>query len=267
MDHFTDERDQILLENDRYTFFVLRRIIEGDCTLLLSDHEKLILCFSCDPFPVWIWTADDVSKDEMAKAYELAQENGLLDGNHTFNLKYELAQYFIERAAEEGKKYAITINMFAYDCPKPQEPQKKADGHFHPCTMEDLKELVELTDLFHKEVGIDQQSLEQYRLNSIDEIRQGLLFMWKNEEGLSVACCSYRPAGDLASLGLVYTRKQYRRRHYAENLVYQVTRIAKEAGYLPMLYTDADYAASNACYEKVGYILKGKLCTIGKSKE
>lgn len=32
---------------------------------------------------------------------------------------------------------------------------------------------------------------------------------------------------------------------------------------MPMLYTDADYAASNACCEKIGYMLKGKLCTIG----
>jgi len=26
---------------------------------------------------------------------------------------------------------------------------------------------------------------------------------------------------------------------------------------------DADYVASNACYEKIGYVLRGKLCTIG----
>lgn len=28
-------------------------------------------------------------------------------------------------------------------------------------------------------------------------------------------------------------------------------------------YTFADYTASNTCYEKIGYVLKGKLCTIG----
>lgn len=43
----------------------------------------------------------------------------------------------------------------------------------------------------------------------------------------------------------------------------QVSKMAKDAGYMPMLYTDADYAASNACYEKIGYVLRGKLCTIG----
>ena len=67
----------------------------------------------------------------------------------------------------------------------------------------------------------------------------------------------------MASLNLVYTRPAFRRKHYAENLVYQVTKLAMDGGYVPMLYTDADYAASNACYEKIGYVLRGKLCTIG----
>ena len=34
--------------------------------------------------------------------------------------------------------------------------------------------------------------------------------------------------------------------------------MARNAGYMPMLYTDADYAASNVCYAKIGYVLKGK---------
>ena len=44
MDTFADERDFSLLEQDRYTFFVLRRIIGGSCCTLLSDHENLIIC-------------------------------------------------------------------------------------------------------------------------------------------------------------------------------------------------------------------------------
>ena len=67
----------------------------------------------------------------------------------------------------------------------------------------------------------------------------------------------------MASINLVFTRPEFRRKHYAQNLVYQVTRLAIDAGYVPMLYTDADYTASNACYEKIGYVLQGKLCTVG----
>ncbi|MGN0295128.1 MAG: hypothetical protein ACI4D3_14105 [Lachnospiraceae bacterium] len=46
MDSFVDERDFKILENDRYTFFMLRHIIGGKSQLLLTDHERLIICFT-----------------------------------------------------------------------------------------------------------------------------------------------------------------------------------------------------------------------------
>ena len=61
MDYFVNEKDYELLDGDRYTFFVLKRLLGGDNTLLLSDHERLIICFSNDPFPVWIWTPDGMT--------------------------------------------------------------------------------------------------------------------------------------------------------------------------------------------------------------
>ena len=265
MDNFADERDYKILENDKYTFFVLGRIMGGECDLLLTDHERLIICFSRNPFPVWIWTPDDVTKEEKEKAYELVRGNGLLTEGHTFNLKYDLADYFIRRASENALDLSVTTNMFAYDCPNPIGPHVQADGELHRCVAEDIDEVVEFLDLFHKETGIDQESLEAYRQRGEEGIRNGSLFFWRNEDGRNVSSCScnFRPNGDMASIGLVYTREEYRRRHYAENLVYQVTKMAKSAGYIPMLYTDADYIASNACYEKIGYVLKGKLCTLG----
>ena len=53
MDIYVDERDYRMLENDKYTFFVLGRIIGGENQLLLTDHKRLMICFSSDPFPVW----------------------------------------------------------------------------------------------------------------------------------------------------------------------------------------------------------------------
>lgn len=103
MDNFADERDYKLLENDKYTFFILRRIIDNPCELLLSDHEKLILCYSGNPYPVWIWTPDDSSAEEMDRAYSLAQENGLFDGKRNFIVKYQLAERFMETASHEGR--------------------------------------------------------------------------------------------------------------------------------------------------------------------
>ena len=199
----------------------------------------------------------------MERAYQSSKENSFMDGEHHFNIKYELAEYFIKRAAEDGLELKITTNLFAYDCPDPIAPTSVIDGELHQCTDEDSDVLVEFFDMFHTELNIDQESREQYRLYVEDGVKNGSLYTWKNGDGKIIASCNWHPVQEMASIGLVYTLKEHRRKHYAEHLVYQVTKIVQEAGYLPMLYTDADYVASNKCYEKLGYILRGKLCTIG----
>lgn len=190
-------------------------------------------------------------------------EHSLLNGKHRFNLKYDLAHYFIQRAAAEGKRLALSLNMYAYDCRVLVEPTVIADGSVHQCSGEDLEELVDFMERLNQETGIDQKDREDYRPEAETFINTGNMYFWKDEHGNSVACCKFAPNGNMASINLVYTRPAFRRKHYAENLVYQVTKFAMDAGYIPMLYTDADYIASNACYEKLGYVLRGKLCTIG----
>ena len=263
MDSFVDERDYELLSQDKYTFSVLSRIIGGECKILLSDHSKLIICFTGKPYPVWIWTSDGAPEEEMERAYMIAKENSVMDGEHRFNIKYDLAGYFMRRAKDDGLDLSIQMNLFAYDCPDPVAPASVTDGELHQCTEEDFDIMVDFFDMFHTELDIDQESRDQYRINVEEGIKAGMLYTWKNNEGRIVASCNWHPVQEMASIGLVYTLKEYRRKHYAEHLVYDVTKIVQDLGYLPMLYTDADYVASNKCYEKIGYILRGKLCTIG----
>ena len=111
MDSFANKNDYMLLDNDKYTFFVLKRLLGGENKLLLSDHKRLILCFSCEPYPVWIWNADEMAEEELERAYRICKEHNLLDGKHRFNLKYELAEYFIERAASDGIKPVQTVML------------------------------------------------------------------------------------------------------------------------------------------------------------
>ena len=263
MDNFVDERDFALIAQDKYTFSVLSRIIRGECEIRLTDHEKLIFCFTGQPYPVWIWTPDGAPEENLERAYQTAREISVMDGKHNFNIKYELAEYFIKRAKKDGINLNIKTILFAYDCPSPIAPATVVDGEIHQCVEEDIDTMVEFFDMFHTELNIDQESREQYRHYSENDIKSGTLYAWKNAEGKIVASCNWHPVQEMASIGLVYTLKEYRRKHYAEHLVYKVTKIAEAAGHLPMLYTDADYAASNKCYEKIGYILRGKLCTIG----
>ena len=262
MDAFVDERDFQLLEGDKYTFAVLRAIVGGKNMLLLSDHERLILCKAVDRFPAWIWTPDGASDEEMERAYALSASHGLLRSGQNVYMKYELADYWIRRAAADGLSLSISSNTCAYDCPSPVAPADKADGEMRLCVQSDLDELAELLDLFHIETRMDRKDADATRAEAASLISAGNTYFWQNSEGRTVACCSCRPEDGMASVSNVYTRQAYRRKHYAENLVYQVSAIAIEAGLEPALYADADYEASNACYQKIGYVLRGKLCTV-----
>ncbi len=260
MDNFVNEKDYKLLEKDKYTFFVLKRVMGGKCNLLLSNHEDIIICFTESPYPIWIWTKDNISNDKKDYIYNLIKEKGLLNNKYSFNIKYELYEYFINRAKEDNIDIKISINMFAYDCINPIKPKNDVPGSIHLCLEEDINEIVNILELFHTELGLDKK--DDYSKDAEEFIKQKNTYLFKNENGIFVASARYVPNGNLASISLVYTKKEYRRMHYAEKLVYEVTMIAKELGYTPMLYTDAFYIASNKCYEKIGYKLQGKLCSI-----
>ncbi|MCR4622519.1 MAG: GNAT family N-acetyltransferase [Clostridiales bacterium] len=262
MDAFFDERDKRLLEKDKYTFCVMKRVMDGDCALRLSDHEKLIVCYTGRPYPVWVWTKDGAENETMETAWRLLNEHGLMRPGQRFNLKYPLAEFFIGRAEKEGRRLSVSTNMFAYDCPEPKAPRVKAEGCLHKCAREDARELSDFIRMMAEELDSDKKTASEYLEDAEKFISQGNTYFWQDAEGSNVASCKFNPGGELASVALVFTRPEYRRRHYAENLVYQVTLKALEAGCLPMLYTDADYAASNACYTKIGYRLRGKLCTV-----
>ena len=262
MDSLIDERDYALLKQDPYTFGVLRRIIGGECELLLTDHQRIILCYTTAPFPVWIWTPDDLTEKEAEQVYQLIAENGFLSSGHQMNIKYSLADFLIRRAEQDGKTLRITMNMFAYDCPAAIPPAIPADGKVHRCTPEDTDTLTDFIGRFHEETGVDIRTREAYHADAEAFIQSGDVYFWLDADGTPAASCKLTPEGEYSTVNLVYTRPECRRKHYAAHLVYDVTKRALDAGSMPMLYTNADYIASNACYEKIGYILRGKLCTV-----
>ena len=262
MDSFVNEKDFGMLSRDHYTFEVLARILKGKCELVRSNHENLLLCHSESRYPVWIWTPDHAADEVKEKAWELACSLRPLSSGYRYNLKYELAEFFVQKAAGTGTGAGISMNMFVYDCPSPIPPDIVPDGGIYCCTAGDEEEAAAIIPYFYREIGEEEPSFEHCLESVKTDIADNGFFFWKNKNGKTVACCSRILNGRLAKISSVYTFPDERRKHYAQNLVYQVTRKLSEAGYMPMLYTDADYQASNACYEKIGYILRGKLCTV-----
>ena len=254
--------DAHLLKNDEYCFFVLSRILKGECRLTLTDNERIIVCHSCDPFPVWVWLPNDATEKEMEKVYCLVKENFSLDGKYRFNLKYDLAKYFINRGKNDGYEMKISTNMLVYNCESPTPPTNPARGELCLATLKDLDLVTSFMNEFHKDVGIDLQDINAYREKAKVLINEAHLYFWCDENGEKVAMTSYGITDDKGSVGNVFTRRDKRRMGYGASLVYAVTEIIKAQGKMPTLYTDADYEASNGCYEKIGYKRQGSLCTL-----
>ena len=107
MDPFVNEKDFELIAQDRYTFAVLRRILQGSCEWIRSDHDSLILCHSEMPYPVWGWTPDGCGEDTMETAWNLVHKERPLQEGYHYNMKYDLAEYFIRRGRDSGLNIRI----------------------------------------------------------------------------------------------------------------------------------------------------------------
>ncbi|MBR0463629.1 MAG: GNAT family N-acetyltransferase [Clostridia bacterium] len=248
--------DKSLLMAERYTFSVLRRILDAPCDKIITDDHDFILCRSEKPFPVWVWTRDGALEETLEAVYRITVEQWP-GSEYRYNMKYETASYFIARG------HSLELNMMTYDCPAPIAPEDRISGAPRLAVMEDLNVLTGYMTAFHDEIAQDRRSAEETRRSTAEKIGSGQLHIWEDAGRIVCVCGHHTAMADgLCSVGPVYTPPEARRRHYAQHLVYYVTRLIVDRGLMPVLYTDADYAPSNSCYKKIGYELKGTLCTI-----
>lgn len=250
-----------MLHEDTYTFSVLHRIIQGPCARTITDDERLLICHSAAPYPVWVWQPDDAAREELAGAWRVLRSEFPFEQGYRFNVKYQLAQYILEYTPE-GKNMAIKMGLFAYSCENPRPPKKQAKGEFCAVNMEDFDIANQWAMAMQQEATLDQISEEETGEKTRALIEQKRLFFWKDENGENCSVCGVRRDGNNASIIRVYTPKEKRRMGYAANLVYGVTKAVRAQGMNALLYTDAGYTASNACYTQIGYEQRGSLCTI-----
>lgn len=261
--------DTGLFEQDSLAFTMLTGFVNNKSTLVITDHDKYVICYSQAPFPVWVWTAEGISETKKDEVWKLFCKEQLLPGETGkyaitgINMKYDMAEYFLKRAEMEKKNLRITMNMLAYDCRKLRMPDKEVEGRKGHMTEEDLADVSEFIWQFKQEIGTGKEEKDACREHAKNLVGNPDFYLWKDAQGRNVAMCNYHADGGIAKVGMVFCKTGERRKGYAENLVYEVTKAAKEKGLLPALYTNADYAASNGCYIKVGYEPRGRLCRVG----
>lgn len=254
-----------LLEGDRYAFAVLGNIVRGEfgpVTKIITDHKRLILCYTCPPFPGWVWLPADADEAEMARAWALIQRELPPEEGFRINMRPELAQYILH--TPKGGALRVDMQLNAFGCDTLLPPQRTAAGDYFAVGMDDLEQAVTFAMASSAETGLDPMTLDACREEMRAFIARRRLFMWKLEDGQNAAMCAVTENEGLGYIGHVYTPKAHRRRGYAANLVYRVTRAMLAQGMEPALCVMSTNTAAAACYERLGYKVRGCFCTLGQ---
>ena len=248
-----DVRDLPLLERDLCTFSMLHKILPQPCEKTVTDHERVILCHSAAPYPVWVWLPQDADEAELARAYALMR--GEFPGC-TFNVGRALGEY----AAAQGMQ--VSMRMNAYACGALRPLNRRVTERFCVASADDVPLSAAWMERFRVECGLEGMYAESGRAEAERIIGIRRLFLWRDETGRPRAMCGVRQDGLSATLTHVYTEEGSRRQGYAASLVWGVTQALLAQRMQPMLYADADYPASNACYRSVGYEKQGEIWTV-----
>lgn len=258
----SDVEDVALLKgDDLITYSVLARILKGECADTYTNRKSVIVCHSRHPYPVWVWCKEVSVDEDVRQIASCLKETFSFEKGFAVNLGYEL----LERLKEVDPYFVhakIKMNLLSYRLDQLNETDHPCDGAPEQATLDNLECLTKLwRDGCLEMEGMEHD--EEFCLNHTRaRIEQRNLFFWRNGDGEIVAITGRGNVDQYSNVTSVYTRPDKRRRGYAMNLVAHVTKTILDDGLTPILYTNADYAASNECYQKIGYKQVGSLCTI-----
>lgn len=252
-----------LLTRDSITYSVLIKILQSECDHIFTDLENGIVCHSAHPWPVWAWCRDAENREAVEWIGSCLKTYFSLEDGYDCILSYELLEklkktdvYFQTATTGMGLLSYRLDQLNPIDCP--------CRGSMSLVREEEIPSLIGIWQDMHMEMEGRSLTPERCEQSIRHMVGENNLFAWRNDAGEIVALTGRGDQEGYSKITSVYTLPEYRRKGYAISLVHGVTRTILVDGLIPILYTDAGYAASNACYQKIGYRQVGQLISIRK---
>ncbi len=250
-----------LLTDDAITFSVLMSIVQGTCRDIYTDHENVVICYSTPPYPVWVWCRDVTDGEAVSEIARCLNTAFPFDQGYDMNMGYELFEA-LKRQEESFWEAKVKMGLLSYRLDEIQSID-------HPCegcmTLAGEEDIPYLAGVWHDMV-MEMEGRDIPEERCYEAVRRRVsekkLFTWRSDSGEILAKASRADSAPYGKVTGVYTFPQHRRKGYAINLVHAVTQTILDDGLIPILYTDAAYRASNACYQKIGYYQVGELCCV-----
>lgn len=237
---------------EKELFYILGKISKSKESNLYSDLNNYLIGQSEANLPIWIWTVDNLSKD---KLIELKNDLNklLVSGTNkitskkkiydSLNKEYELDDYF---------------EMAYLSCNEAIKPGTINEIFVRP----NYSDVITLANYWiENEKEMDKIDISMN--DAIEEAQSWIdsknFYVLKDSRGKIVCMAGYSTLDNIAKITHVYTPKEERGKGYCKNLIYSLTKKLLEEDYIPILYTDFNYPASNKAYKGVGFEDKGLL--------
>lgn len=234
---------------DKYKFSLVGHNFGIDETTIYSDEESYIFVVGKSHKPVWLWTIDNIAKEkipEIKNCIDLFYDRGL----SIFACKESLYEQLDNLHKEELSG--------CYICRAPIRP-KGCTGYLDRAKEEDktiitdmwYADCVEANPNNHISYELAEKFAERF-------LESGTFYVWR-DNGKIVSMIDYTIVDGYAEVAHAYTIPEERGKGYMANVVYELTKIIIDKGFIPVLSTDYNYIPSNKCYQKVGYELDDKV--------
>lgn len=249
-----------LIKEDAITYSVLMKILRGECTDIFTDQNSVVVCYSCPPWPVWVWCKDLSMVGEIG---ECLKNHFPLEQGNDIIMSYDLLEQ-LRQEDDYFRKAGNKMGLLSYRLDRIHSVDYPCEGCMDLVREEEIASLIAVWQAMHMEMEGRQIPSERCVETMNRMVGEKTLFAWRLSDGTIAALTARGDQLPYSKITSVYTLPQYRRKGYAINLVHGVTRTILDDGLIPILYTDAGYEASNACYRKIGYELVGRLTSICK---
>ena len=252
-------------EKDKYKFHLILKNLPSPNLELYSDEENYIVCRGGKEWPTWIWTKDGIEESKMEEIEKLIEMYLTDKGKDKFTCKKEVYDMLVKRNFE-NLNLEDYFEMGFLICNAVTKP-RNCDGKIYLAENKDKEVLTKYWYEDSREMrGTAAVTIEQAEKDIEELLQTGKFYILKNSNGKIVSMASYSVTENQAKVSHVYTPKEERRKGYAANLIYEITKILLSKGHIPVLYTDYNYIASNTAYKNAGYEDKGILINFTCSK-
>ena len=230
-------------------FALLFQITNAECKIE-TDNDSYFMAQTNLGYPVWVWTKNNISKNKIKEVQDKMKHFIIDNEKVNFTCKKEFYDIL------KNNKFDVLTNdyfeMGSYYCNKTIKP-KSAKGNIFLANMEDVEVLANYHIWDNKEINNIDISKSDAIKHIAELIEKKVFYVWRDENNKIVCTAALKTNLQFARINHVYTPVEERCKGYAKNLIYVLTNKALDEGFIPVLYTDYNYPASNKAYKAVGY--------------